>query len=194
MSIESFEAALAGAQLTNVWFTKLLCEARGDEGDAGDVRDHSPAGVSSSSIDNGHLELDDSDGKVGAKVSEMQRWKLGIERDKDIINIKLTLRAGTAQANFQVETLGHYHLPPNVDDFDDIDIDDTGGPINLALLDFAYKVAYPTLVPYVREAASDLARRVQVRAPSIGYKPSSQMLKALSAAKVDVETSSGLNL
>lgn len=188
MSIESFEAAIAGAQLTNVWFTKLLCEAPGDKGDAVDVHDHGSAEVSSSGIDNGRSELDKSDGIVRTKTSELQRWSLGIEHDKDVINIRLALRVRTAQANFQVEALAHYHLPPDdADNFDDIDIDETGGSAKTAIVDFAFNVAYPTLVPYVREAASDLARRVQVRAPSISYKPSKQMLKALRAAKVDVE-------
>jgi len=186
LSLESFVAALAGAQLADVWFTKLLCEARGDGGDADDVRDHSLTGVTSSGTDNGQPELDNADDKVRVKVSEMQRWRLGIELGKDIINITLTLMVSTAQANFQLEALGHYHLPSNDDNFDDIDIDDDE-PVKMAVLDFAYKVGYPTLIPYVREAASDLARRVQVRAPSIGYKPGKQMLKALRAAMVHVD-------
>lgn len=155
MQNDKLKEALDKAELIDVRYTKLSGEAF----ETDDEEFVAEAAKQTATL----IQTASDDGSDQDKTpNEYQRWRLMLSGGDGIFDVGIRLKAKTARSRLTVEVIAHYHLDYDLDELRDRDLRE-------AVFEHAQRSAYPSVVPYIREAAEDLCRRLRVNPPYIKY-------------------------
>ncbi|MFE0024013.1 hypothetical protein [Amycolatopsis sp. NPDC059021] len=166
--------ALEQAELVDVKYTRLSAEAyeSDDEEFAEEVRRHAQ-------LEHEHADTE-GDSSHARTPDQYQRWQLMLSGGDGMLDVGICLKTTTARSNTVVEAFAHYHV--------DFDLDDLREPTTReTVFSYAHKFAYPALLPYVREAAEDISRRLRIRPPDIKFNFSKFLNNAKPVESGDIE-------
>lgn len=155
MNTDTLADSLSRADLVDVSYLELSAKVHADD-TIEDSDDGASNGFERDKLEDEQLD----DDTKSNEPSEKQYWRMAFTGGDGYVDVSLRLESRTESATLEVAALAHYHVDCDVDDFEE-------PLVEKASLEFAKSDAYVVLVPYIREAASDLARRIRARPPNI---------------------------
>lgn len=160
--------ALESAELVEIRYTKLVAEAY-DEDDEDFIKEaNDQAQVQLENPDS--ADADEAAIEDPRAPNQHQRWELLLSGDDGMFEVGVCLTARTARSTTIVEAIAHYHLDFDLDNLMDDEV-------RKAAFSFAGNSALVNIIPYIREAADDLTRRIRTRPPVIDYDVSKMLNK-----------------
>jgi hypothetical protein len=151
-------------ELEGVFFTRLAgVVLHGTAADTILYKEQLPDGVEDNFVD------EDDEGSEDAAATEKQRWLMSLHLDKTFMDVTLDLDSTSSWAKISVSVTGHFHHAGNLR----ADRIGENAPRYLyrEAAEFIRDHGYSALLPYIREASSDLARRLDVRTPRVPLNP-----------------------